>query len=91
MGGVSRYDGEGFTNHSTGDGLAHNWAGALLQDRQGHVWIGTLGGGLCRYDGATFKTFTTSDGLVHNWVGALLQDQEGHVWLGAEGGLSSFK
>jgi hypothetical protein len=36
------------------DGLAHNTANALLQDRQGFLWIAT-DDGLDRYDGYQFR------------------------------------
>ena len=64
---------------------------ALLQDRQGNLWIGTEYGGLSRYDGEVFTTFTTADGLAGNQVNCLLEDRQGILWIGTErGGLSRY-
>ncbi|MCP4344162.1 MAG: hypothetical protein GY795_01375 [Desulfobacterales bacterium] len=38
------------------DGLAQNNAEAILQDRQGFMWIGTKGG-LSRFDGYEFTNY----------------------------------
>jgi len=38
------------------DGLASNQVNAILQDRQGFLWVGTWGG-LNRFDGASFSSF----------------------------------
>ena len=40
------------------EGLPGNQVNDLLQDRQGFLWLGTIGG-LVRFDGVTFKTFTS--------------------------------
>ena len=90
-GGVSRYDGEGFTTFTTADGLAHNWVWPMVEDREGRLWLGTWKG-LCRYDGAGrsdregFTTFTTADGLAENRVISLLEDRDGQLWLGGDSG-----
>ena len=36
------------------DGLPENIVQALMQDREGYLWVGTTGG-LTRFDGAHFK------------------------------------
>ena len=73
------------------DGLAEGPVKAVLQDKFGHLWIGTGGGGLCRFDGETFTTFTTHDGLANDDVGALVEDNDGHLWFGtSRGGLCRF-
>ena len=71
------------------DGLRGPFVYALLQDRQGYLWLGT-NDGLVRYDGTRFQTFTKQDGLAEDFVGALRQDPAtGHLWIGhALGGLS---
>ena len=42
-----------FRHLTASEGLPSNWVGALLQDQQGMIWIGT-DRGLCRYDGFEF-------------------------------------
>jgi DNA-binding NtrC family response regulator/ligand-binding sensor domain-containing protein len=89
-GGVSRYDGQSFTNFTTEDGLAGNCVKAILEDRAGNLWFGIGGwnveGGVSRYDGQSFVTFTTEDGLPCNNVWAILQDRKGNLWFGTWGG-----
>jgi len=48
--GVYRYDGTGFTNFTTKDGLCSNNVGPIIQDREGNIVIGTSSG-ICKYDG----------------------------------------
>jgi DNA-binding NtrC family response regulator len=58
----------------------------MLEDRQGHIWIGTQGKGAYRYDGEQLHHYTTAVGLAHDWVYALLEDRQGHIWMGTFGG-----
>ena len=55
---------------------------AILEDRAGEVWIGTLDHGLFRSDGRRVERVETS----HRQVGALLEDREGSIWAGTYGG-----
>jgi signal transduction histidine kinase/DNA-binding NarL/FixJ family response regulator/HPt (histidine-containing phosphotransfer) domain-containing protein len=62
---------------------------ALLQDRQGYLWLGT-GEGLVRYDGTRFTTFTQKEGLAEDFVVSLREDPaSGQLWVGHyQGGIS---
>jgi diguanylate cyclase (GGDEF)-like protein/PAS domain S-box-containing protein len=66
-------------------GLAQNTVNALLQDRQGFVWVATQGG-LHRYDGYAFRVFQhragEADSLPESFVTALAQDDRGLLWVG---------
>ncbi len=42
---------------TTEEGLPSNTIRALLQTRDGYIWVGTKGG-LARFDGVRFKVFT---------------------------------
>ena len=88
-GGVSRYDGESFTNFTTKDGLVHNWVNAILLDNQGGIWFGTEQG-VSLFDGSTFTSFTMEEGLVGNTVTAIRQSSDGTVWFGTKSGLSAY-
>ncbi|RMG19568.1 MAG: response regulator [Bacteroidetes bacterium] len=59
---------------------------ALLKDKRGFIWIGTVGGGVSRYDGQSFLHFTTENGLSHNTVSCMLEDSRGNLWMGTLGG-----
>ena len=71
----------------TRDGLPQSSAEALVQTRDGYLWIGTQEG-LARFDGARFAVFdkSTTPELRHNRVLAFLEDRRGRLWLGTEGG-----
>ena len=71
------------------DGLASATVRSIFQDREGHIWFGTVGG-VTRYDGQKFTTFTTKDGLAHNSVRSIIQDWEGYLWFGTNGGVSRY-
>ena len=62
---------------------------ALLQDRQGYLWLGT-GEGLIRYDGTRFVAFTKKDGLAEDFVVSLREEPAtGRLWVGHyQGGIS---
>ena len=72
------------------EGLASNQVRAVLRDRDGLLWLATLGG-VSRYDGKRFENFTTEDGLAHNRVNAIYQDRDGVLWFGTGGGLSRYE
>lgn len=78
---------------SVAQGLSSNHATVLCQDRQGFVWMGTLGG-LNRYDGHNLKIFRSLPGdstsLLSNIITALHEDRYGVLWVGTTMGLSRF-
>jgi len=71
------------------EGFRPSFVYALLQDRQGYLWLGT-GEGLVRYDGTQFTTFTQKDGLAEDFVVSLREDPaSGQLWIGHyQGGIS---
>lgn len=71
----------------TRDGLPQSSAEALVQTRDGYVWIGTQEG-LARFDGARFVVYdrASTPELRHNRILALLEDRRGRLWIGTEGG-----
>ncbi len=71
----------------TREGLPQSSAEALVQTRDGYVWIGTQEG-LARFDGARFVVFDKSNTpeLRHNRILTLLEDRRGRLWIGTEGG-----
>lgn len=79
-----------FENLGSDDGLPTPSVEALLQDRDGYLWIGT-GAGLVRYDGFRFRVYRrtpgAADDLGSNLVLSLLEDSSGAIWVGASGGL----
>jgi ligand-binding sensor domain-containing protein/signal transduction histidine kinase len=71
----------------TEQGLPHNTVNAILQTRDGYLWLGTASG-LVRFDGLNFTPVgvETAAGLQDARVTALLEDRHGVVWVGTQGG-----
>ena len=94
--GLLRYDGYSLKafqyDPARDDSLSSNTVYAIMEDRQGRIWVGTTGGGLNKFNPES-ETFTRyqhdpndANTLSHNGVIALLQDQQGMLWIGTEGG-----
>ncbi len=77
---------------STDDGLPQNSINALIQTRNGYLWLGTQEG-LVRFDGISFKGYDKSNSALSvNYVGPLAEDRHGALWIGTRGGgLSRFQ
>jgi ligand-binding sensor domain-containing protein len=52
--GIWRYDGVNFKNFTIKDGLSVYGVWSMLEDANGHIWIGTRNTGLTRFDGTQF-------------------------------------
>ncbi|MGV3530996.1 MAG: ligand-binding sensor domain-containing protein, partial [Chthoniobacteraceae bacterium] len=69
----------------TENGLPQNTVNALLQSRDGFLWVGTSAG-LARFDGAQFRRFGLQDGLRSIRISTLAEDAQGAIWTGTTGG-----
>jgi len=77
----------------TEQGLPLNTVQALLQTRDGYLWVGTLGG-LARFDGVRFTVFdalTTPELQGVSSVLSLMEDAEGNLWIGRTGGATLYR
>src|SRR5262249_22607187 len=72
---------------TTDQGLPNATVNAILQTRDGYVWLGTYDG-LARYDGVRFTVYNRGDtqGLGNNGIRALCEDTAGDLWIGTNGG-----
>ena len=59
---------------------------AMLQDREGGLWLGTENRGLARI-GRHGIEWLTPERLTGARIASLLEDAEGGIWIGANGGL----
>ncbi len=70
-------------------GLPHSGATAVIQDKDGFIWVGTQGG-LTRWDGYQFRVYRHLEhdqfSLPHNFVQILFLDAGGQLWIGTNGG-----
>jgi ligand-binding sensor domain-containing protein len=76
----------------TTDGLPNSHVQAILQTRDGYLWLGTEEG-LARFDGVTFTVFNRDNtpALASNSICGLLEDAQGTLWVGSLGGLNGYK
>lgn len=83
--------------------LAVGLSKSILVDRDGTLWISTLGDGLqrVRYPAAlgpekiepqneAMDRFTESNGLCNDHVNCLFEDREGNIWVGSQSGVDCF-
>lgn len=72
-----------FTNWQTQHGLPSNKVTALVQTRDGYMWIGTSEG-LVRFDGVGFTLFDSSNvsAIKDNSVTCLYEAEDGILWIG---------
>ena len=100
-GGVARYDGDGWEQFSSEEGLRGRIVplpGGLLQASDGTIWVATDGeeeqgdglGGVSRFDGTSWRSFSAGDGLASNIVYAIAEGIDGSIWVGSSGGVSQF-
>ncbi len=70
-------------HYSIKDGLSQNTVMAILQDKQGFIWLGTWDGLNC-FDGYVFKKYKAmNNGVkaqVNNRVGLIYEDEQERIW-----------
>jgi ligand-binding sensor domain-containing protein len=69
------------------EGLPHRWIEAIVQTRDGYLWLGTQEG-LVRFDGVRFTVFNrvNTEALRDNYVESLFESRDGALWIGVFGG-----
>src|SRR5215472_16265641 len=75
------------------NGLPQNPVNAVLQTRDGFIWLATFAG-LVRYDGADFQIFNTvtTKGIKSSRFISLFEDDDGNIWAPTEGqGLTLYR
>jgi ligand-binding sensor domain-containing protein/signal transduction histidine kinase len=74
------------------NGLPQNTVQALVQTRDGFVWLGTEVG-LVRFDGNSFQVFdrNSSPALPSSVIRCLLETRDGALWIGTSDGLARWK
>lgn len=71
------------------EGLPQSSVNAILQSRDGYLWLATFGG-LVRFDGVRFTVFDRSNtpSLRSDRCVNLFEDSRGRIWAGTEGGVA---
>jgi len=75
-----------FLSYNTSQGLPQSQVSSITQDKEGYLWVGTLGG-LAKFNGKDFHTISTENGLLNNRI-TFLALIENAIWVGHEGGIS---
>lgn len=67
------------------DGLPDDSIKALIQTRDGYIWLGTELG-LVRFDGVRFTGFSheTADAISNSAITGLFEDSQGRLWIGTQ-------
>ncbi len=73
-------------------GLPQDSIRAMLQTRDGFLWIGTQGG-LARFDGADFVLYKAGapNSIPNDSITGLAEDRDGSLWISSAGGLTSYR
>lgn len=89
--GLKYWDGRSFTRYNINNGLSFNSVWSLLENSDGTLYIGTLGGGLQLLDPET-KQFTTynadNSGLESDFISSMVEGRDSCLYLGTTQGLS---
>lgn len=80
-----------FDKITVNEGLSHSDVNAIVQDKDGFIWIGTFNG-LCRYDGNRIRIYRTDNSqLSSNRILALHVSRDSLLYIGTEtGGVNVF-
>ena len=70
-------------------GLRMAMTSAVMEDREGSLWIATIGAGLVRWLGkGEWEGWTTAQGLPSDLIWSILRDKKGALWVGTSRGLA---
>ena len=76
----------------TDSGLPQNTVRAILQSRDGYIWLAT-DDGLVRFDGVRFVTFDRQNApaMRSSAIQTLYEDGDGTLWIGTDDGLLKYR
>ncbi|HEV2453402.1 MAG TPA: two-component regulator propeller domain-containing protein [Verrucomicrobiae bacterium] len=84
--GLLKYENGAITHFGEKEGLKLPDVRAIVEEPDGTLWFGMLGGGLGRLQNGIVKQFRQSDGLSSDFVQCLNLDENGALWIGTYGG-----
>lgn len=85
--GIVRIGGNKILWMTVKDGLVNNFIRAMVQSRDGSMWIAT-DEGLSHWTARGFTNYRMRDGLSYFSTRALLEDRNGDLWVGTDRGLN---
>ena len=57
---------------------------SLMEDREGNLWVSTLGNGVFFVPSRNIYTYTTEDGITDNKVNCITGNKKGEIWIGTD-------
>ncbi len=70
-------------------GLRSSMTSAVVEDREGSLWIGLIGAGVARWLGhGEWEAWTKAQGLPSDLIWSIRRDRQGSVWVGTSLGLA---
>ncbi len=93
--GVSKFDGENWTNFTPDNGLIGTSVREICVDEDSAIWFCT-DAGVAKFDGSNWQYYTTADGLGSNIVNGMEIDNYNNMWFGTysyntnSGGITKF-
>ncbi|MBL7700195.1 MAG: histidine kinase [Chitinophagaceae bacterium] len=98
--GFYRYDGYEMINYKNDpldpNSLPTDALETIASDKQGNIWLGTLGAGLLKFDPILHQytqyrhSNTDTNSLGADWISNVLIDRNGIIWIGTGNGLDRF-
>ena len=98
--GLNKFDGYSFTVYKNIPfdtlSLSDNWIQALIEAKDGSIWIGTHSGGLFKFDRnleifINYKNDKNNvSSISSNRIWDVFEDNEGKIWIGTSGGLDKY-
>jgi signal transduction histidine kinase/ligand-binding sensor domain-containing protein len=72
------------------DGLSGDVILSLFEDREGNVWVSTIGG-IDRFGEPPVTNLTTAQGLASDAINSVLAAKDGSVWIATHDGVTRWK
>ena len=87
--GLARHAPGGWEIITAEQGLTTNDISAVIEDREGSIWLGLLGSGLARWLGYNeWQSWTAQEGLSRESIWSIARDTGGRLWVGTQFGLN---
>ena len=82
--GITKFDGNTFTNYTTENGLAPLPVRVLFRDKKNNIWLGHEGGGITRYSNGRFEEIVLADSLIRSDITSMAEDHQNRIWITTE-------
>jgi ligand-binding sensor domain-containing protein/two-component sensor histidine kinase len=83
--GVIKYKDGAASLYTTSHGLTDNAVSAVMQDREGNIWTGSLTGGICKLENESIVSYTMREGLPQQYVASVIEDRAGRIYATTSG------